>query len=121
MQSKMKRVFLLTMVCMLILTTFVGCATPKKGDVYKATDNSKGEIIIKSGSTFTAKGILLEIDSQCFPIPSGTGTYRIVGKKTIYFKFSKVMAGLADTDELTATINSDGSFTACGTTYKKAK
>ena len=119
MQSTMKRVFLLAMVCMLILTTFVGCATPKDGDVYKATKGN-GTITLLPGSNFRATRVdLVFAGTSCYGI-SGNGHYSYSGS-TIRFYFTFTYQKISKDDYLTATVNKDGSFTACGVTYKLAK
>ena len=116
MQSKMKRVFLLTMVCMLILTTFVGCGNPKTGTTYKDT-NGDGIIVLTSPTTFSAKWVEFEGVGICTAF-NGKGDFTYSGK-TIRFHFTKSTPRIDYSDYLTAKVNADGSFTTCGHTYKK--
>lgn len=123
MRLKMKYFLLLTLVLLLILTTFVGCVKPKVGDVYKNT-NGTGTITLLLSSTFRANGAELNLIGStgklgCYPV-YGTGTYRYSGS-TIYFNLKVTAWGISPTDTLTAKVNGDGSFTACGVTYRKVK
>lgn len=117
MQSNMKRFLLLLLVLMLVLTSFIGCTKPKVGDVYKDT-KGKGTITLTSKTTFKAVNVTLDLGGfACIPI-TGSGTFSYVGN-TIRFSFTKANIAISSADYLTAVVNADGSFTACGRTYKK--
>ncbi len=123
MQSSAKRLVLLLMVCLLILTTFVGCGKPKVGTVYRETKGA-GTITLLSSTTFRANGAELNLIGSsgklgCYPV-YGTGTYRYSGT-TIIFNLNITEWGISPSDSLVATVISDDSFSACGVTYRKVK
>ena len=111
-----KRALLLLMVLILVLSLFAGCTKPKAGTVYKAT-KGEGTVKLLSNSTFSAQMVELERDGLCITI-TGKGNFTYSGN-VIRFYFTISSPRISKDDYLTAVVNPDGSFTACGRTYKK--